>query len=144
MMYRSPGPEELSSDLTHGEELCCISALRQDTGETMWLVQSDHQARSFYILTRQGGVLWCPCPDYREKSACEHGAAIHRMLLPQPSQHVPSRSTAPQNTPTAPQRAHSLHPAPRNERERRQAEAAERRKRALLWTDDQPFSIYKS
>ena len=34
--------------------------------------------------------------------------------------------------------------APRTPAEREQQEQALRRERALLWTDDQPFSIWKS
>lgn len=36
------------------------------------------------------------------------------------------------------------HPEPRTPKERQQLDAALRREQALLWTDERPFSIWKS
>ena len=120
-----------------------VQAIRQDTGETIWLVQSHTTPEHYYLLTVDQTTIQCLCSQFRYRGGCAHVGAVRNVLL---KQAAASHSVAcleeylPASQPTP--RGYS-HPEPRNEQERQQFEAAERRERAILWTDDRPFSVWK-
>jgi hypothetical protein len=115
-----------------------IQAIREDTGESLWLVPSHSDARFYVLLLSKGETVECQCPQAQADGTCPHLAAVH--LAMQPRQPEPVSPSLPQRSPSA---SRSLHPEPRNEQEQQQRERAEQRERALLWTDDRPFSIWK-
>jgi hypothetical protein len=112
-----------------------IPCTRQDTGDTIWLVKSRSQAGNYYLLTRTEDRIHCPCPAAQNEQTCAHAAAIHLLLQVQrPSKHSTPRS---RNT-------FRRQSASSSAEEGQRREEALRRERALLWTDDKPFSIWKS
>jgi hypothetical protein len=121
-----------------------VQAIRQDTGETIWLVQSRTTPEHYYLLTVTQSTIQCLCPQFRYRGGCAHVGAVRIALCTQQSSFA---TLAPHEESLPPSYATSgeyTHPNPRNEQERQLIEAAERRERALLWTDDKPFSIWKS
>ena len=115
------------------DQLHPIPCARQDTGEAIWLVQSRSQPSTYYLLTKSNGHIRCQCPAAQHGQVCAHAAAVHLLL-----KHAhPSTHSAHTRTPARPSTS-------RNEEERQCREATLRRERALLWTDDKPFSIWKA
>ena len=111
-----------------------IPCARQDTGENVWLVQSRSQAGHYYLLTRANDRIYCQCAAAQHGQPCAHAAAIHLLLEAEP---LPKHTTSNPRSTFRPKRAS----ASAGEGQRR--EEALRRERALLWTDDRPFSIWK-
>ena len=136
-----PNPSAPGKEQDHLQPL---QAIRQDTGETIWLVQSRTTPEHFYLLTVDQDTVQCPCHQFQYHHGCAHVGAVRKVLHTQQS---PSATVAPlgESLPTSYSASgRYAHPKPRNEQERQLIEAAERRERALLWTDDKPFSIWKS
>lgn len=133
-----------SAPFQEQDHLQPVQAIRQDTGETIWLVQSRTTPEHYYLPTVDQDTVQCQCPQFRYRSGCAHVGAVHIALRTQQS---PSTTLAPREESLPSSYSTSggyTHPNPRNEQERQFIEAAERRERALLWTDDKPFSIWKS
>lgn len=107
------------------DKLDPIPCTRRDTGEGLWLVKSRSQTDTYYLVTKTDGRIQCQCPATQHGQVCAHEAAVY-LLLKQDQRSVPSTR------------------APRTEEERNRREEAQQRERALLWTDDKPFSIWKS
>ena len=107
------------------DKLSPIPCTRLDTGEGLWLVKSRSQTDTYYLVTKTNGRIQCQCPATQHEKMCTHAAAVY-LLLKQAQRSIPSKRT------------------PRAEEERKRREEALRRERALLWTDDKPFSIWKS
>jgi hypothetical protein len=125
------------------DQICPIQGTRHDTGELIWLVQSRSDPRRHYLITAVGEHIQCPCQQAQHHGICAHAAAV-RLLLedePQPAAVVfaQSNQTEPPQAPQYQQRSEF-----QREQEQRQRAEAERRERALLWTDDRPFSIWKA
>ena len=115
---------------------------RQDTGEGIWLVQSRTDPTRHYLLRVSGVTIQCPCPQAQYHGICAHAAAVHLVLQAKPQGAAIAYSSVSQ--PTAPEAPSSQHRSePQREQECRQRAEAERRERALLWTDDRPFSMWK-
>lgn len=115
---------------------------RADTGEALWLVESRSQPGYFYRLTVEGDTVQCPCPQSHYRGACAHTMALHTLLQAHlASTHTDAPSSPPQQSPRS---SVACHPTPQAAVETHWQEEALRRERALLWTDDKPFSIWKS
>jgi hypothetical protein len=118
-----------------------IPCQRLDTSEAIWLVQSRSDPSHHYLLTVTKQTIQCSCPQAQHQGICAHAAAVRLALQakpPLPPANTPSEASSP----SAPRR--SLRSESQREQEREQRTEAERRERALLWTDDRPFSIWKS
>ena len=144
MTYTSSVPVERPATDTESASVLPFLVARCDTGERLWVAQSRSHPACCYLLAVVGERVHCPCPQFRHRGACSHAMAVRQALLasseatPQPAAHRP-------NTRQRPSRSQSpRHIAQLPEEERRRREVAERRERALLWTDDKPFSIWKS
>lgn len=124
------------------EPLNPFRVARADTGESFWMIESRSQPGRFYRLTVEGDTVWCPCPQSQYRGACAHTTALHTLLQ---AQSASSHSVAPSNPPqqSLPS-SEARHPAPHAAEETHWREEALRRERALLWTNDQPFSLWKS
>lgn len=137
-MTHHPRPLEQATAFAVRDQLHPIPGTRHDTGEPIWLVQSRSDPAYHYLLSVQGNTISCPCQGYLRRGICAHVAAVQLAIeTPQP-EPFPS-SNLPLPSPTL-----YPHPAPRNEQEQQQVDAADRRDRALLWTDERPFSIWKA
>ena len=110
-----------------------IPCARQDTGEAIWLVQSRSQPSAYYLLTKTDGRIHCQCKASQHGQMCAHAAAVHLLLQ---QSHLSATSARARAT-AIPSASHTVE-------ERTRQEEALRRERALLWTDDKPFSIWKS
>ena len=143
MQHLQRSPLSQSSPGKELDHLQPLQAIRQDTGETIWLVQSRATPGHYYLLTVDNDTIQCPCQQFRYRGGCAHVGAVRVALPTQQSlsasgAHCEESQSASQPTPRG-----FSHPKPRNEQERRQFEAADQRERALPWTDDRPFSIWK-
>lgn len=144
MTHTSPVPLERPASGTEPESFLPFLVARCDTGEHLWVTQSRSHPACCYLLTVVGARVRCPCPQFHYRGECSHAMAIHQALL---ASSEASRQPAADRPNTHQRLSRSLSPrpvAPLPEEERRCREAAERRERALLWTDDKPFSIWKS
>ena len=118
-----------------------ILATRHDTGEQVWLLQSRSDPTRYYVLTRENGAIRCGCPQFQHQGMCAHVAAVQL----QQQQRQPSGPAKPVACSTSPQQT----PPPRTPvhhsqaREQQYRQKARRREKALLWTDNKPFSIWK-
>jgi hypothetical protein len=133
-----------SAPFQEQDHLQPVQAIRQDTGETIWLVQSRTTPAHYYLLTVDQDTVQCQCQQFRYRGGCAHVGAVRIALRPQQSPSVtmaPLGESLPASYSTS---GRYTHPNPRNEQEQQLFEAAERRERALLWTDGKPFSIWKS
>ena len=123
-----------------------IRCQRSDTGDFFWLVQSRSDPQRYYVLFITAGRISCQCPQSQHGRMCAHAAAVRLTLHSQQQRAQIGAQTEPQasesNTPKPPVPPRvSNAPGRRNEQQRA---SAERRERALLWTDDKPFSMWKS
>lgn len=120
-------------ELAQRDQLQPIQATRKDTGEPLWFLQSRSDPTRYYLLTVASDVIRCCCQQYQHQGMCTHAAAVH--LLQQTHQHTRQATPA-----TA-----TRNPAQRGQAEERQRrKEARRREEALPWTDDKPFSMWKS
>jgi hypothetical protein len=120
-----------------------ITCQRLDTGETIWLVQSRSDPSRYYLLTTTGNHVHCTCPQAVHRGICAHATAVGLECQAE-SQQGPSSACSPQPQSPAPRDPRQdPRSAFQREQERQQRADAERRERALLWTDDRPFSIWK-
>lgn len=119
-----------------------ITCQRLDTGETIWLVQSRSNPSRYYLLTMSGDNVHCACPQAGHHGICAHAAAVRLAIKAEP-QRASAASPQPSQSTSAQAPHHSYRSESQREQERRQRAEAERRERALLWTDDRPFSIWK-
>lgn len=133
---------ERAQAIAQRDRLEPILATRHDTDEPIWLVQSRSDPRSCYLLTRTGDTICCPCQHYHYHGICAHVAAV--LLLLQKSQQECDRTAVPPRPATRQLSAEPRKGVSRTEAERQQREAALRREQALPWTDDKPFSMWKS
>lgn len=125
-------PLERALAIARRDHLHPIPCVRTDTGEVLWLVQSRSQMGTHYLLTKQEGRIHCPCPAAQHGPVCAHAAAVYLLLQEaHPALFAALGCMAPDPS-TAP-----------TEEEQQRQEAALRRERALLWTDNRPFSIWK-
>ena len=119
-----------------------ISATRQDTGEQVWFLQSRSDPSCYYVLTRENGAIRCGCPQYHYQEMCAHVAAIlvlHQLHQPTgPAESAASPLSTEQCLPP------QIPAQSRQAREQPYRQEARRREEALLWTDDKPFSMWKS
>jgi hypothetical protein len=116
---------------------------RRDTSEPIWLVQSRRDPSRYYLLTTSGDTIHCACPQAAHHGICAHAAAVCLALQAEPQ--PPVASACPPHTQSPAHQALRQDPrwdAQREQERQRRAEAT-RRERALLWTDDRPFSIWK-
>lgn len=124
---------ERAITIAQRDQLHPIPCTRRDTGEALWLVQSRSQTSTYYLLTKTDGRIHCQCPAANYGQMCAHAAAVHLLLQQKvasaPTSHSPSRAR--------PSTAYS-------EEELKHQHEARQRERALPWTDDKPFSIWKS
>jgi hypothetical protein len=121
-----------------------VQAIRQDTGETIWLVQSHTTPEHYYLLTILQDTIQCLCQQFRSRGGCAHVGAVRNVLPKQPLASAPLTGHEEVLSTRQPGSRGYSHLMPRNQQERQLIEAAERREHALLWTDDKPFSIWKS
>jgi len=136
-------PQESTIASTKSNQLPPIPAIKQDTGELVWLVQSRSDPSRYYLLTVRGDEVSCACPQAQHHGICAHAAAVRLALQAEPQQSA-SQACLPNIPPPALQASlQDTRSASRREQERQQRAEAERRERALLWTDDQPFSVWK-
>ena len=124
-----------------------IPCQRSDTGESFWLVPSRSDPQRYYVLFLKAGRIWCQCQQSLLGRICAHAAAVRLTLQPQQQNQAQIGKQAELETQKDSLQTRS-HPGP-SARERGVAEdqqhaAALRRERALLWTDEQPFSMWKS
>lgn len=134
---------ERAREIAQSDQIRPFQGTRHDTGELIWLVQSRSDPSRYYLLTVSGEHIQCACPQAQHRGICAHAAAV-RLLLdiePQPASVVLQQSNQ-REPPQAPGYQHRSEF--QREQERRQRAEAERRERALLWTDDRPFSIWKA
>ncbi len=97
-----------------------------------------------YLLTERSGAIQCPCPQAQHRGMCAHVAAV-RLAMQRREPPGTRGARVEQTKPAVSQSPRPEHSSSsRSEQERRLQAEAERRERALLWTDDQPFSIWKS
>lgn len=143
MTQTQQGALERATAIAERDQLHPFPCTRGDTGELIWLVQNRSDPSRHYLLKVSGDTIQCPCLQAQHRGVCAHAAAVCMALQqqqpvhPEPKTVQPSRSTQA----TRPTQARSYAPT---EQERHQQREAERRERALLWTDDKPFSIWKS
>jgi hypothetical protein len=141
MIHTQQSPEERASAIAERDRISPIPCTRRDTGELIWLVQSRSDPSRHYLLTVNEETIQCPCPQAQHRGVCAHAVAVRQALQakPQPAQvnTLPDQPISPP-TPRRSPRSES-----QREQERRQRAEAERRERAILWTDDRPFSIWK-
>lgn len=119
-----------------------IPATRQDTGEQVWFLQSRSDPSRYYVLTKANGAIRCGCSQYQYQEMCAHVAAI--LVL-----HQFHQPTGPSESAASPLSTEQLLPPhipaqSRQVREQQYRQEARRREEALLWTDDKPFSMWKS
>ena len=119
-----------------------IPCTRCDTGELIWLVQSRSNPSCYYLLTGSSGIVHCPFPQAQHREICAH-AAVVRLTLEADPQCTSVAPPLPDQSPSLRAPRHQHHSVSQREQEHRQRADAERRERALLWTDDRPFSIWK-
>lgn len=111
-----------------------IPATRLDTGEQVWFFQSRSDPTRYYVLTNENGAFRCGCPQFQYQEMCAHVAAILVLQrLHQPSGPAKPAALSPQSSAQT-----------RQAREKQYRQEAQRREDALLWTDDKPFSMWKS
>lgn len=130
--------------IAHRDQIHPFQVTRHDTGELIWLVQSRRDPTRYYLITVSGDNVHCGCPQAQYHGICAHGAAVRLALQAQQQMHIcpPFHEHA---QPAPPKYARpQLRSEPQMEQERRQREDAERRERSLPWTDDKPFSMWKS
>lgn len=133
--------QERAIVIAQQDQLRPVPARRQDTGELFWIVPSRRDPTRSYLLTREGEEIRCPCPHFQQHGICAHAAAV-RLLLQVPQQKRSTQATPRRTLPPFPASKQGVQS--RTEEECQRHEAALRRERALLWTDDKPFSIWKS
>jgi hypothetical protein len=143
MIKQQPNLLERATEIAQRDQLCLVQATRRDTGELIWLVRSRSNPGRYCLLTVSGETIHCACPQAEHHGICAHAAAV-RLALQAETQHrvLPA---CPPHTPSPAPQAPRQDPrsASRREQERQQRAEAERRERALLWTDDRPFSVWK-
>src|SRR5215831_4479430 len=66
-----------------------LQAIRQDTGETIWLVQSRTTPEHYYLLTVDRDTIQCQCHQFRYRSECAHVGAVRKVLQMPPSPSAP-------------------------------------------------------
>ena len=116
---------------------------RRDTSEPIWLVQSRRDPSRYYLLTTSGDTIHCACPQAQHHGICAHTAAV-RLALQAETQQSTSPNCPPHTQPRASKAPRQgARSASQREQERQRRTEAARRERALLWTDDRPFSIWK-
>lgn len=95
-----------------------VACRRQDRAP-IWLVTSQRNQEQQYMVVQVGTVFHCTClAGQHRRARCIHREVVRRWLTTRETQ--------------------------RRAQEQQRHEAAARRERALLWTDDRPFSLYKS
>lgn len=142
MIQTQQSPEERATAIAERDRISPIPCTRRDTGELIWLVKSRSDPSRHYLLRVNDEVIQCPCPQAQHRGICAHAVAVRQARRAKPQ---PAQAGTPPDLPISP-------PTPRRsprseskwEQERRQRAEAERRERALLSTDDRPFSIWKS
>lgn len=116
----------MSTSSRHGQRLVTpptvrivgVACRRQDRAP-LWLVTSQRDPHQQYTVVQVGRELHCTCLAGRHRRAqCIHRTIVRKWLATQERQ--------------------------RGAQQQQQREAADRRDRALLWTDDRPFSVFKS
>jgi len=133
-------PKAHANALDQSDRLCPIPAVRQDTGELVWIVQGCCYPSCSYVLRRIGDAICCPCPHYQYKVTCAHAAVVDRHLKASKHERGTQVSNAQQSLqPLVPRKVMA---EVRATKERQRREEAWRHEWALLWTDDQPFSIW--
>lgn len=125
------------------DHLSPIPCQRLDTSEAIWLVHSRNDPNRYYLLTVSGETIHCACTQAELHGICAHGVAVRLALQTESQQRVSSACPSHTQPPAPP--ASRLDPcsASQREQERQRRVEAARRERALLWTDDRPFSIWK-
>ena len=136
-------PLERATAIAERDQLHPLPCTRRDTSELIWLVQSRSDPSRYYLLTVSGDEVSCACPQAQQHGVCAHVAAVRMALQTQQQPNV--TPTSPTQRPSAAPQAirPDVRSASQRDQERRQRAEAERRERAILWTDDQPFSIWK-
>ena len=141
----TPQPKLLkqATEIAQRDQLCPVQATQRDTGEMFWLVQSRSDPSRYYLLTTSGDTIHCVCPQAEHHGICAHMAAVRLALQAAPQQC--GLSAFPPHTKLPAHLAPLQDPrsASRQEQERQRRAEAQRRERALLWTDDRPFSVWK-
>jgi hypothetical protein len=132
MAHTNQSPLSRAVVIAQRDKLHPIPCTRRDTGETLWLVPNRSQADTYYLLTKTDGCIQCQCPAAQHGQICAHVAAVYLFL-----KHAQRSATSTRA------RAVSFSGSARMVEERQRREEAQRRERALLWTDDRPFSIWK-
>ena len=143
MTQTQQGALERATAIAERDHLHPVSCTRGDTGELIWLVQSRSDPSRHYLLQANGDTIQCPCLQAQHRGVCAHAAAVRMALQHQQPVHPEAKTTQPSTSTqaTRPTQAR-LHSSA--EQVRQQQSEAERRECALLWTDDKPFSIWKS
>lgn len=142
MIKQQPNLMERATAIAKRDQLRPFLCTRRDTDQPLWLVQSRSDPSRYYLLTVSGDDVSCACPQAQHHGICAHAAAVHIALQSKPQ---PAQAGTPADQPVStPIPRRSPHSETQRERESRQRVEVERRERALLWTDDKPFSIWKS
>lgn len=125
------------------DQLCPLPCMRQDTGEPIWLVQSRSDPSRYYLLTMSGDEVSCACPQAQHHGICAHTAAVRLALQAESQQGTTSACPSHIQPPVHQAPRQDIRSAYQREQERQRRAEAERRERALLWTDDRPLSVWK-
>ncbi len=134
---------ERAMEIAQRDQIRPVQGTRHDTGESIWLVQSRSDPSRYYLLTMSGDDVSCTCPQAQHHGICAHAAAIRLALQAEPQQGTTTAYPPPVQPPAPQAPRQDLRSASRQEQERQWRADAERRERALLWTDDRPFSVWK-
>lgn len=141
MSYLSHPNQARAMAIAQQDHLQPILATRPATGEQVWFLPSRSDPTRYYLLTSANGTIRCCCPQYQSEGTCAHVAAVdmqHQSSSAAPAEQAALPTSTEQGPP--PQK-----PAQRRqEQEQQYRQEARRREEALLWTDDKPFSIWKS
>ena len=142
MSKQQPNLMERATAIAERDQLRPILCTRRDTSELIWLVQSRSDPSRYYLLTVSGDDVSCACPQAQHHGICAHAAAVR--LVRQSKQQLDPVGTTPDQPTSPPAPRRSPRSESQREQECRQRAEAERRERAILWTDDRPFSIWKA
>jgi hypothetical protein len=133
---------ERSSAIAQQDQLRPIQGIRSDTGESIWLVRSRSHPHLYHVLIVVDEKICCQCSQYQHHSMCAHVAAV--ILGLRAGQQERPTASLPLTFPNFGQSACQERATPRAAEDRQWKEESLRRERALPWTDEKPFSIWRS